>query len=286
VVARLTCDYDVCPPRVDPIDAERTSVNSRYDARGVERGCHRRGRRAGAGALALLFGCAGGTLSDQEATFGSGANGGGTVGETDGESATGGSDPSGSGSASHDGQDGDDDPACVGDDCPPDCEDGDPDCVDPTGECEDGECDCPEDGVSSNCNDPTDLGSVVEGEMTLGVVGTVPQENDLDWYTVSFPSDGRPGGGMPAIEFEINEGGAFVFDVVSGQCQAAGIDCGEGGTDGAGIGLDAWSFVDDQPNCCSPPNHALVPWPEQIFLRVYRTTPGESCATYQLRVSR
>jgi hypothetical protein len=259
--------------------------------------------------LVLAVGCASGTLGEESgATFGSGPNGsnsGGSVGDTEGGSATSGSGPSGSGS--HDGNDGDDDAECIdndgdgyGENCPagPDCDDDDPD-VNPgadekcngqddncDGEIDNG-CECPEDGVSSNCNQPTSLGTLAAGDMVLSVVGTVPQESSLDWFTVSFPADGRPGGGMPAIEFAINEGDAFVFDVVSAQCQATGIDCGEGGNDNnVGIGLDAWSFVDDDPDCCAPPNHALTPWPEQIYLRVYRTTPGASCATYQLRATR
>jgi hypothetical protein len=225
----------------------------------------------------LALGCAGGTLDDGSVTFGSGNGGTGsaTEGDTEGDSATSGG-PSGS-AGNEGGQDGDE-TGCVGPGCDPDpCDEDDEDCVDPT----DG--DCPDDGVSGNCNEPTDLGDVAVGETALSVVGTVPDENGLDWFTVSFPSDGRPGGGMPSIEFEINQGDAFMFDVVAAQCQATGIDCGDGG---AGIGLDAWSFVDDNPDCCSPPNHGLVPWPEQVFLRVYRTTPGSSCATYQLRVTR
>ena len=267
---------------------------------------HKLVRTAGLGALGLVLGCAGGALDDGAVTFGSGGNGngGGTVGDTDGDSATSGGGPSGSG-ASADSQ-GDDDGDCIdmdgdgyGQGCVPgpDCDDDDPDvhpgadekCNGQDDNCDgeiDNGCDCPEDGVSGNCNLPTDLGSVAAGGMTLSVVGTVPQESALDWYTVSFPAEGRPGQGMPAIEFAINDDNAFVFDVVSGQCQATGIPCGEGGHDGAGIGLDAWSFVDDEPGCCTPPGHAMVAWPEQIYLRVYRTTPGASCGTYQLRVTR
>jgi hypothetical protein len=277
-------------------------------------GGHKLGRGTrSVGAVAILFviGCASGTLDDSEITFGSGSgpSGGGTVGETDGESATSGgpgSGPSSSASASGSAGETDDAGDCIdldgdgyGDGCPagPDCDDDDPEvhpgadekCNGQDDNCDgevDNGCDCPEDGVSGNCNMPTDLGPLSPGDMVLSVVGTVPQESALDWYTVSFPAGSRPGEGMPAIEFAINEDDAFVFDVVSGQCQATGIGCGEGGTNGAGIGLDAWSFVDDEPGCCTPPNHAMMPWPEQIYLRVYRTTAGASCGTYQLRVSR
>lgn len=262
-------------------------------------------RTATVGAASVLLACASGTLDESQVTFGPGGNGNGSgsdsVGDTEGDSATSGSNPTGA-DAGSDGDDGD----CIdgdgdgyGEGCAagPDCDDDDPDvhpganekCNGQDDNCDeevDNGCECPEDGVSGNCNQPTDLGMLGVGEMALSVVGTVPQEAALDWFTVSFPAGARPGEGMPAIEFAINEGEEFVFDIVTGQCQATGIDCGEGGTDGAGIGLTAWSFVDDDPNCCNPPMDSIVAWPQQIFLRVYRTTPGASCATYQLQVSR
>ena len=55
---------------------------------------------------------------------------------------------------------------------------------------------------------------------------------------------------------------------------------------GAAIGLTTWTFVDDQPGCCTPPTDSMVAWPNDLHLRVYRTTPGLSCAAYQLQFSR
>jgi hypothetical protein len=148
-------------------------------------------------------------------------------------------------------------------------------------------CECPDDGVSGNCNSPTDLGVLNPGDMVLSMIGNVPQEGALDWYVLSFPlAAARPGMGTPAIEFAINEGDAFVFDVVGGQCEAMGVPCTSGGTDGAGIGLTSWSFVDDDPGCCTPPNDSMVAWPDPVYIRVYRTDMGASCAAYQLQVSR
>ena len=77
-----------------------------------------------------------------------------------------------------------------------------------------------------------------------------------------------------------------VFDVVTGQCEAAGAPCTSGGTAGAAIGLTTWTFVDDDPGCCTPPMDSLVAWPNDLHLRVYRTTSGASCAAYQLQFSR
>jgi len=147
-------------------------------------------------------------------------------------------------------------------------------------------CDCPEDGVSGACNSPTDLGVVDMGGSLLGVVGTIPQEGTFDWYTVSFPTTGRPGMGTPTLGFAVNTGDAFAFDVVNTECDAQGAPCTMGGTAGAAIGLTSWTFADNDPMCCTPPMDSLVPWPSQIYIRVYRTTLGASCDSYQIQATR
>lgn len=147
-------------------------------------------------------------------------------------------------------------------------------------------CECPDDGISGNCNMPTDIGMLVLGENKLGVVGNIPTEESIDWYVVHYPTAMRPGEGTPTIGFAVNEGDAFVFDVVAGQCEAGGATCTSGGTAGAAIGLTTWTFVDDDPGCCTAPMDSLVAWPNDLFLRVYRTSPGASCAAYQLQFSR
>ncbi|MFO0632843.1 MAG: putative metal-binding motif-containing protein [Nannocystaceae bacterium] len=230
-----------------------------------------------------------------------------TGGTGDEDSTAGGGSQSGPGSMSNGSADSDtNDPDCedqdgddygtncaAGEDCDddnPDVNPGAPETCDNVDEnCDemvDNGCECPDDGVSGNCNMPTDLGPIDAGGNVLGVVGNVPQEGSIDWYRVQFPAMGRPGEGTPTIQFAINEDDAFVFDVVTGQCDAAGATCTSGGTNGAAIGLTSWSFVDDVPDCCTPPNDSMVPWPNDTFLRVYRTSPGASCAAYQLQFSR
>jgi hypothetical protein len=270
-------------------------------------------------ALALVVlgtACAGGTAPGASGDEGncsftpcSGGDDTPTGGGTASESQSGPDDGSGSNSASADetaDDEGNDEAACMdadgdgyGDGCGQgeDCDDDDPD-VNPSAPelCDavdqncDGDpmagCECPDDGVSGNCNMPTDIGVINVGEVKPGVVGNVPQENALDWYKVSFPAAARPGEGTPTIEFAINEDDAFVFDVVLGQCEATGATCTTGGTGGAAIGLTTWTFVDDQPGCCTPPMDSMVAWPNDLHLRVYRTTTGQSCSAYQLQFSR
>lgn len=259
--------------------------------------------------LVLSLGCAGGENSaGDNFTFGVGGNDtepGDTVGGTgqvDG-TGTGMVDGTGNGPGNDDNADGvsciDGDNDEYGDGCAagPDCDDTDPDvnpgaaesCNGVDDNCDDeidNGCECPDDGVSGACNSPSDLGIIESGGSATGVIGTVPQEGAVDWYTVSFPIEARPGGGTPTIDFAINTGDSFAFDVVQSECDVAGLSCTEGGTMGAAVGLTSWSFTDNDPGCCTPPMDSLVPWPSQVYVRVYRTTMGASCDTYQLEVGR
>jgi hypothetical protein len=264
-------------------------------------------------AAATLVGCAsGGDPGSQALTFGVGGPGGGSVTATDGDTDGGtGVSASGSGNpTATDGGTGQDTNAglnCVdadgdsfGDDCAagPDCNDDDPDINPGAGESCNGEdencdgeidngCECADDGVSGDCNIPSDLGSIGMGQQEVGVVANVPQQDAVDWYVVSFPLvDVRPGVGMPRITFAINETESFAFDVLTERCGSTAGSCTDGGTDGLAVGLTDWTFVDDDPGCCTPPMDSLVAWPATMYVRVYRTSPGASCAAYQLQVSR
>jgi hypothetical protein len=271
------------------------------------------------GAIAwLLAACASGETSiNDSASFGPGGNGtpsdptvptgDDTDGDTDGADGNSNSNGNSNTSATNGNGSADTvDPDCEdedGDDygsgcaAGEDCDDADPEvnpgmaesCDGVDQNCDsmiDNGCECPDDGISGNCNMPTDLGMLIAGENKLGIVGNIPTEDSIDWYVVHFPTAMRPGEGTPTIGFSVNEGDAFVFDVVTGQCEASGATCTSGGMAGAAIGLTTWTFVDDDPGCCTAPMDSLVPWPNDLYLRVYRTSPGASCAAYQLQLSR
>lgn len=263
-----------------------------------------------------LAACAGGAdIDGDKSSFGSGGPGGnqtsngdsmtsGPGGPTSGDSNSGFVTSGGSSSGTGGGGggncidlDGDDfGEGCIaGDDCDDDNVDINPAAMERCDEVDwncDGEpntgCECADDGVGSNCNLPFDLGVLTVGGMKMGVVGNVPVENNFDWYQVSFPSEGaRPGEGTPTISFAINEGDQFVFDVLTDQCGAGGMPCGNAGApEGLAEGLTEFTFIDDDPGCCTEPMHALVSWPDLVYIRVYRTTQGSSCSAYQLQVSR
>ena len=96
---------------------------------------------------------------------------------------------------------------------------------------------------------------------------------------------GRDGGGMPTIQLTMNEGDAFRFDVMSA-CGTP-VSCMAGGTGGSATAIDQFSFTDDQ----SMPGESQwstrdQAWPTSLKIRVFRTTPGASCAQYVLHVSR
>jgi len=264
---------------------------------------------AALGAFVAVACSSGGKAGGGEASFGPG--GGGDMAEPTGAGAgtsggLGASNSTADGSGNEAGgdngsfcQDSDQDGYGQGCGLGEDCDDNDPN-VNPAametcdntdencnGEVDDG-CECPNDGISGNCNIPTDLGPLGVGDSVMGVVGNVPADNGVDWYTVAFPLEGaRPGTGVPTIEFLINEDDQFVFDVVQAPCDAVGVPCTSGGTQMAGTALTAWTFEDQgAPECCTAPMDSLVPWPDPVYVKVYRTTMGASCATYQLRFAR
>ena len=141
--------------------------------------------------------------------------------------------------------------------------------------------------VFNDCGDPYDLGMVMEGGGAMSEVRTITTPGVADWYQVSFTATGRPGGGTPTVTFAANDDGAYVFDAYTQPpCGAPPATCGQGGENGAASKITEYTFVDDQPDCCAPPDDSMVPWPGVLYLRVYRVDAGQTCATYQLALSR
>jgi hypothetical protein len=147
--------------------------------------------------------------------------------------------------------------------------------------------DC-DDGLGNLCGNPYDLGSIAEGETVMSQTSTIITPGVADWFQVAFPAINRPGGGTPSISFLQNDDDAFRFDVFTGMpCGGEAASCGEGGDENSqATNLDEYTYTDDQPDCCSPPDDSMVPWPGQLYIRVYRVDDGQTCSAYQLTLSR
>lgn len=147
--------------------------------------------------------------------------------------------------------------------------------------------DC-DDGLGNLCGNPYDLGSIAEGETVMSQTSTIITPGVADWFQVAFPAINRPGGGTPSISFLQNDDDAFRFDVFTGMpCGGEAASCGEGGDENSqATNLDEYTYTDDQPDCCSPPDDSMVPWPGQLYIRVYRVDDGQTCSAYQLNLSR
>lgn len=132
----------------------------------------------------------------------------------------------------------------------------------------------------------TDVGPLLVGQMKTTDRGVLPADNPEDWLRIQFPESfatEMQGLGTPRIQFSVNESDAFRFEVQ--------FTCGETAfCDSAGEvpASDAteWDFTDN--NMDGEPNFLTreVPWPAEVWIRVYRATPGTDCPEYQLQVSR
>ncbi|MDW8361849.1 MAG: hypothetical protein RMK74_05580 [Myxococcales bacterium] len=161
---------------------------------------------------------------------------------------------------------------------------------------------CMDEGNGSACETATDLGRLRPGDSLLSMTSVIPRVGSEDWFRVAFPrvvdagtappedaglaGPSMAGVGELRIEFAMNEGNAFRFEVRSG-C-AAPLGCGEEMT--AARDLQQWTFRDDPAASAEGEGRFTtrnVPWPEMILIRVYRASGATAdCARFQLRVAR
>lgn len=144
-------------------------------------------------------------------------------------------------------------------------------------------CECVNEGNGSTCGSATSLGAIGVGGSANTLTSSVAASGASDYFYVTFPATGSPGGGTPHVRFTRNDGSIFRFEI-TGACSAAALPCGSGGV---ATDRDDWSFVDNQatpgPNQWNLRN---TPWPAAVYVRVYRTTSGASCSQYQLTITR
>lgn len=139
-------------------------------------------------------------------------------------------------------------------------------------------CECVDDTSSATCANATDLGVVALGTKK-SVTGVIPVAGGDDWYVVS--TTGSP---VPMLGAGLANGVADGFQIeVRGSCSSGPLTCGLGGN-AASIG----SFNGQGgggPVCLFDTNaQRTSTHPTKIFVRVSRTTSGQSCKPYTLTV--
>ena len=140
-------------------------------------------------------------------------------------------------------------------------------------------CECADEGFGNTCGSAANQGSFFNGD-NQNITGKLPVSNQVDWIQVTFPSNSsRPGGGTPHVHFVSNPQGSHKFDVYL-NCGGSQSSCGDAPDS---LGLTEWNFTDNQPSAFSSNGN---PWPENVFIRVYRTSAGNLCQSYVLNVSR
>lgn len=147
------------------------------------------------------------------------------------------------------------------------------------------------------------LPAIAEGGVAAPMKGTIPFVDNgpgmglEDWFVVPFPEamaqGARPFTGTALITFAVNPGDPanpdYRFEVYR-TCGGAPFEGGLATTFGAGAPpAREWSFV-DTPNPGNPnPNtnyKSDVPWPEKVYIRVFRVNNTGTCGEYTLQVSR
>jgi hypothetical protein len=140
-------------------------------------------------------------------------------------------------------------------------------------------CECDDDTYADSCGTAADFGEVNSGSITVD--GVLPVNTDVDWIRVSFPAgSGRPGGGTPSISFAARPSSDYYFSLYY-NCSGTQAVCGSG----AATGRTEYSFVDDQSNSAGYSSNGSA-WPDDIYIKVYRTGGAPTCTHYQLEVSR
>ena len=133
-------------------------------------------------------------------------------------------------------------------------------------------CECGDDPIGSTCADALDLGVFATGDSTM-VSGRLPVGSSEDWVRVSFPASfGRPGSGMPRVELTAIPDSTYKFEVRS-ECTATPT-CSDATT---------FDFVDDQSSAFLVND---TPWPDDLYIRIFRSSVDPNCTDWELTISR
>ncbi len=137
---------------------------------------------------------------------------------------------------------------------------------------------------------------VPEGGVVPPFKGVIPFVGDQysDWYSVQFPvamAQGvRPNTGVISVAFAVNPGDPANPDYrleIYRSCNG-GVFEGDLATQfGAGAPpAREWTFFDNHPNPGNANYKNNVPWPEKVYIRVFRVNNDSACSEYTLQVKR
>lgn len=141
------------------------------------------------------------------------------------------------------------------------------------------------------------IGVIAEGGVVPPLKGVIgfngPGPGLEDWFSVDFPEamaqGARPNTGNIVVTFAVNPGDPsnpdYRFEVYR-TCDGAAFGGGLANQFGAGAPpAREWTFNDG--GATANPNYKSdVPWPEKVFIRVFRVNNSGSCSEYTLQVSR
>ena len=141
------------------------------------------------------------------------------------------------------------------------------------------------------------LGVIAEGAQAANVPnGVIPLiDNGVgngaeDWYTIEFPemmaNGKRPFAGIIQVTFAKNDGDDYRFEVYR-TCGTQAFSSGIATAFGAGAPpAKEWWFIDTPMDPNSAQYSNTVPWPNKVYVRVFRTKNDKTCNAYQLSVKR
>lgn len=145
------------------------------------------------------------------------------------------------------------------------------------------------DTIPASCGEGRyNLGTLYAGQAVNSPVGRIipighPGYTNEDWYVVNYPAQAVSGGtgypGTPRVYFDINDGGAYRFEIRSASCPG-------GLFGGCGSGLQDWYWQCQAPGICL----SYPGFPTTVFIRVYRANTvnngATACQRYRLWVGR
>jgi len=141
------------------------------------------------------------------------------------------------------------------------------------------------------CGDDAQFGDSAANAVSVGPIdatdvvlrtGKLPAPGLEDWFLVTFPAASRPGAGAPTIAFTTNPGGAYLMEFFTDAVGSTYTNSQVGGGTYTSFSFED-TYVDAGAGAWSANTD---PWPATLYVKVTRSTGGQTCADYSIQVSR